>query len=221
LPGVRQVADDVWQVPLAPRDGVNTYVLGDVLVDAGTDGMGKKLPGRLEGRKIAAHTITHAHRDHVGGSSAVVEALGVPFWCPAGDAADAEAGQSVVADTFMKPLLSRAGFPPVKVDRKLEEGDTVGPGFVVVDAPGHSPGQVAFWRESDRVLVLGDVWFNLSLKTFRSGLRDPPRIFTVDPERNRESMRKLAALEPEIACFGHGPVIRGAAAKLRAFLDRA
>jgi hypothetical protein len=31
---MRQIADDVWYVPLAPRDGVNAYILGDVLVDA-------------------------------------------------------------------------------------------------------------------------------------------------------------------------------------------
>src|SRR3712207_8665628 len=95
-----------------------------------------------------------------------------------------------------------SGFPALAVDRRLGEGDAVGPGFTVVDAPGHSPGHVAFWRESDRVLVLGDVWFNFNLLTFRPGLRDPYRIFTVDPEENRRSMRKLAALEPVIACFG-------------------
>ena len=83
---MRQVADGVWQLPLAPRESVNAYLLGDVLVDAGTPGMGKKLPGKLDGREIAAHTITHAHPDHVGGSKAVVEALGVPFWSPADDA---------------------------------------------------------------------------------------------------------------------------------------
>ena len=30
----------------------------------------------------------------------------------------------------------------------------------------------------------------------------------VDPARNRESARRLAALEPALACFGHGAPLR-------------
>ena len=217
---MKQIADGLWQIPLAPREAVNAYVLGEVLVDAGIARDGKKLPGKLEGHTITAHAITHAHPDHVGGSKAVCDALGVPFWAPANDAAAAEAGRSVLADSKIKPLMSRGnGFPAVEVARRLNEGDEVG-GFTVVDAPGHSPGQVAFWRESDRALVLGDVWFNLNFLTFRAGLRDPFSFVTVDIEQNRRSMRKLADLEPEIACFGHGPVLRGAAPKLRAYVEK-
>ncbi len=42
-------------------------------------------------------------------------------------------------------------------------------------APGHTPGHLAFWRESDRALVLGDVLFNMNLMTLRPGLRRPFR----------------------------------------------
>ena len=42
--------------------------------------------------------------------------------------------------------------PGHPVDRKLNEGDEVA-GFKVIDVPGHSAGHVAFWRESDGVLV--------------------------------------------------------------------
>jgi glyoxylase-like metal-dependent hydrolase (beta-lactamase superfamily II) len=202
-----------------PRDGVNAYVLGDVLVDAGYKFHGKGLPGKLEGRAISAHTITHAHPDHVGGSKAVTEALGVPFWAPARDASACEAGRSVVPEGRLKPLMSRAnGFPAVRVERRLNDGDEVG-GFRVIDVPGHSPGHIAFWRESDRVLVCGDVWFNMNVLTTVPGLRDPLAIATPDPEENHRSQRRLADLEPSIACFGHGPVLNDAAPKLRAYVD--
>lgn len=213
-----EVADGVWQIPLAPRESVNAYLLGDVLVDAGTPGMGKKLPGRLSGRTVSAHAITHAHPDHVGGSKAVVEALGIPLWAPAGDADDAARGQAAEAPegTRFKKVKDRNGrFPAVPVARRLAEGDEVGNGFVVVDAPGHSPGQVAYWRASDRVLVCGDVWFNISFKTLRAKLRPPFDFVTYDIPQNRRSMQKLADLEPDVACFGHGPVLRDAATKLR------
>src|SRR5688500_14149021 len=179
---MNQVADSVWQIPVTPRNGVNTYLLGDVLVDAGYGSSGKKVVKALSGRTVAAHAITHAHPDHIGGSAHVCEALGIPFWSPAGDAAAARRGESVPAESRIKPLLAPGrSFAPLDVARELNEGDDVA-GFTVLDVPGHSPGHVAFWRESDRVLVAGDVWFNLSLLTFRYGLREPPKPFTVDPE---------------------------------------
>jgi glyoxylase-like metal-dependent hydrolase (beta-lactamase superfamily II) len=97
------------------------------------------------------------------------------------------------------------------VERRLREGDVVA-GFTVLDVPGHSRGHVAYWRESDRVLVLGDVLNNIDVVTGRRGLREPKWFFTPDPERNRESIRRVAALGPDLVCFGHGPPLRDPAA---------
>jgi glyoxylase-like metal-dependent hydrolase (beta-lactamase superfamily II) len=215
---MKQVADGVFQIALTPRDGVNAYLVGDVLIDAGMKASGKKVVKALAGRTVTAHAITHAHPDHVGGSAHVCRTLGVPFWSPAGDAAAVREGRSVVPQGRMHPLMSRAnGFPTVDVARELRGGDEVA-GFRVLDVPGHSPGHVAFFRESDRVLIGGDVFFNISLVTLRPKLREPLALPTVDPARNRDSMRRLADLEPSVACFGHGPPVAGAAPKLRAFV---
>jgi glyoxylase-like metal-dependent hydrolase (beta-lactamase superfamily II) len=179
--------------------------------------MAKGLLKAVAGRPVTAHTITHAHADHIGGSPKVLAALGVPFLAPAADADAIGQGRPVVGDGRAAPLLRNAGrFKAVPIARRLAEGDEVA-GFRVVDAPGHSPGHIAFWRESDRVLICGDVYFNLLLPRLKPGLREPPTIFTPDPGRNRASMRKLLALEPDIVGFGHGPVMTGAAATLRAF----
>ena len=214
---MKQIADGVWHVPLMFRDAVNAYVLGDVLVDAGTGGMGKKLPGRLDGHTISAHTLTHAHPDHAGGSKAVVDALGVPFWVPAGDADAIEQGHTVAPAGPLHGVIEKGGrFKPVPIARRLQEGDEVG-GFTVLDTPGHSPGHVSFWRESDRVLICGDVWFNLNVVTLKPGLRAPLKLPTVDPARNAQSQQRLVDLQPDIVGFGHGPVMTGAAATLRAF----
>jgi glyoxylase-like metal-dependent hydrolase (beta-lactamase superfamily II) len=214
---MRQLADGVHQIRLAPRDGINVYLLGDVLVDAGTPQGAKRLLGSLAGRRVSAHALTHAHWDHAGGTRAVADALDVPVWVGALDAADVESGEPVVAETPLRPILRRfGGFAGTPVARRLAEGDDIGHGFTVLEVPGHSAGHVAFWRESDRVLVAGDVFFNLHLATLRPGLRQPPRAFTPDPARNRESERRLAALEPELVLFGHGPPLRDPA-RLRAF----
>lgn len=210
---MHQVAEDVWHIPLMPRDGINAYLLGDVVVDAGSPPHARRVVRAVAGRGVRAHAATHAHPDHVGGSRRVCEALGIPFWIGADDAAAAQAGHSVTARTRWAPLVGPTGrFPAVRVDRRLMEGDELTAGFVVLDTPGHSTGHVAFWRERDRVLVCADVFFNLHLLTLRPGLHHPPEVFTVDPELNRASQRKLAELRPELVLFGHGPPLRDPAA---------
>jgi glyoxylase-like metal-dependent hydrolase (beta-lactamase superfamily II) len=97
--------------------------------------------------------------------------------------------------------------PPHPVARALAEGDEVA-GFTVLETPGHSRGHVAYWRASDRVLILGDVLNGMNVMTGVRGLHEPPAIFTPDPPRNRESARRLSALQPALVCFGHGPPLR-------------
>ena len=108
--------------------------------------------------------------------------------------------------------------PPHPVGRALGEGDEVAD-FTVLETPGHSRGHISLWREADRVLIVGDVLTNAQPLTGLSGLHEPPGLFTADRERNRGSARRLAALEPRVACFGHGPPLRDPA-RLSAFVDR-
>ena len=206
---MRRVAEDVFHIPLTPRDGVNAYLLGDVVVDAGAKVNAKRLIKALHGHAVGAHALTHAHPDHAGGSRQLVEAFDVPVWVGERDRAAVEAGGPPAPETWAAGAVARlGGFEAVGVARALREGDDVGHGFTVLDTPGHSDGHVALWRESDRTLVLGDVLFNMHPLTTRPGLREPPRILTRDPQVNRESARRLAALEPELMLFGHGPPLR-------------
>jgi glyoxylase-like metal-dependent hydrolase (beta-lactamase superfamily II) len=207
-----RVSDDVLQLVLAPRGFVNAYLVGDVLVDAGLGLHAGGILKALAGHTVAAHVITHAHGDHAGGSAAVTDSLDVPAWCGAGDAQAVRAGEPVAAS----PLQSLLRWKPVDVARELREGDEIGPAFTVLDAPGHSPGHIALWRERDRTLICGDVFFNRNVYTTRAGLNEPPRPFTVDPARNRESARRLAELEPALVLFGHGKPLRDPA-RLAAF----
>jgi hydroxyacylglutathione hydrolase len=107
--------------------------------------------------------------------------------------------------------------PGRNVDRVLREGEDVA-GFEVLEAPGHSPGHLAFWRESDGVLILGDVLNSINVLTGIRGLHEPPGFFTSDPEENRRSARRLAGLEPKLVLFGHGPPLRDTR-KLIDFVD--
>ena len=220
---MKELAPGLWQLRGFPPQGINVYLMGDVLVDAATKRAGRRILGELKGRSVTAHALTHAHPDHQGASHEVCTALGIPFWVGERDADAAEDPRLIKErqpQTRLNNVINRVWTGPGHpVDRQLREGDTVA-GFTVLDVPGHSAGHVAFWRESDRVLVLGDVLNNMNIVTGRRGLYEPKRLFTPDPERNRESIRRVAALGPELACFGHGPPLRdpGALAEFAAGL---
>jgi len=204
---VRQLADDLWILRGHPKHAINVYVIGDVLIDAATRRAGRRILRQIEGRAITAHALTHAHPDHQGASHEVCEKLGIPLWCGEHDADAMEQGTipQTQPDHPVNRVIDRFWLgPPHPVARRLKEGDEVA-GFEVLHVPGHSAGHVAFWRESDRALIIGDVVNNMDTFTGLPGLRDPKAIFTPDPARNRESARRLGELEPALACFGHGP----------------
>ena len=206
---MREVAPGVQQLRGFPPDAINVYLVGDVLIDAATRLARRRILRELRGRRVTAHSLTHAHPDHQGATHAVCEALGLPLWVGEADVPAMEGGVPAMKarqpSSGVNSLIASAwGGPPHPVDRALREGDDVA-GFQVLEVPGHSAGHVAYWRESDRVLILGDVVNTMNLVTSRRGLQEPPRVFTPDPARNRESIRRLAALNPAVVCAGHGP----------------
>lgn len=209
---MHEFAESVWQLPLAPRNAVNAYLIGDVLVDTGIRQSAGKIAGALKGRSISAIALTHAHGDHAGSISRLATRLSVPVWCGAADREATETGRPILSPALDRPVLSTVGnaaggFDGTPVARTLAEGDSLTAGFTVLDTPGHSPGHISFWRETDRTLICGDVFFNLHPLTTIPGLHQPPTVLTPDPAENRRSERRLAALEPSTVGFGHGPVL--------------
>ncbi len=209
---MKQVADGVWHLDtFFLPNAINAFLVDDVLIDAGTRHSGEKILKQLQGHKVNAHALTHAHPDHQGASHRLCEGLGVPFWVGERDADAAERPDLIrqrqpshpMARFYLRIFIG----PGHPVDRRLREGDEVA-GFKVLDVPGHSAGHVAFWRESDRVLILGDVLTNIDQLTGLPGLHEPKPYLTPDPVENRRSARKLASLEPRVALFGHGAPLR-------------
>lgn len=200
---MKELAEGVWQLDGFPKNNVNIYVLGDVLVDAGMFFDKGRIAKQIRGRDISAHALTHAHPDHSGASHAICEEFNLPLWCGADDVEAAERGK--VATRFLGGWVPGPAAHPVS--KSLKEGDTVA-GFEVLDTPGHSPGHVSYWRESDRTLICGDVFFGYNPFLLIGGVREPPNLFTVDPELNRRSAKRLAGLQPLLTCFGHGPPLR-------------
>ena len=208
---MKRLAPAVWRLKQFPAPSVNVYLAEDVLIDAGTRWDRRRIFAEIDGRELSLLALTHVHPDHQGVAKDVCEARGIPLACHADDV-DAMEGRRPVQEAHRGHPVNRLvrrfwEGPPHEVGRVLQDGDEVA-GFRVVHAPGHSRGEVIFFRDSDRVAICGDVIRNMSYATGRPMIAEPPEIFTVDPAENRRSIRKLAELEPSLILPGHGPALR-------------
>lgn len=202
------VADDVWQLEGFPRHAVNVYLMHDVVIDAATRWGRRRVFRQLRKRKVSLVALTHCHPDHQGVAKALCSFFDVPLACHEADVPAMEGREPMYPHNWLIPIGVRImGGPPYRVGRVLREGDDVA-GFRVVHAPGHTPGHIIYFRESDRLAIAGDVLANMNFRTLKPGLQQPPPFFCVDAVQNRHSILKLAELKPRMVCFGHGPPLR-------------
>ncbi|MGA2320571.1 MAG: MBL fold metallo-hydrolase [Solirubrobacteraceae bacterium] len=224
------VAEGVWVVQGQPGR-CNVYLIEDeggvTLFDAGGRTMTRAVAragARLGG--IRRIVLGHGHTDHRG----VAPALGVPVLCHPEEVRDAEGSGGFrywpegliglpVPLRQIHRLMHRYAWDagPVRISETLNEGDMVA-GFRVVHIPGHAPGQIALWRESDRLALSSDCFYTLDMWGRSCAPRVPEPLYNLDTEQARASIRKLAALEPAAAWPGHARPITG---DVRAQLERA
>ena len=214
-----KVAEGVWVLRGGfPSKTMNVFLVEDadgiVVFDAGIRAMVAAVAGhgaRMGG--ITKVVLGHAHADHRG----TAPALRAPVLCHEAERADAESDGGAhyfhldrlnpVARRVYGPLLRHWDGGPVAIADTLAEGDAVA-GFEVVHLPGHAPGLIALWRERDRLALCSDAFYVVDPETGRPA---PPDVahpaFNADTEQARASLRKLADLDPLIACPGHlGPL---------------
>lgn len=225
-----EIADGVWLIRGGfPGKTMNVYLVRDgdgvMLFDAGVSSMAPavaKAGARLGG--ITRVVLGHGHADHRG----VAPALGVPVLCHPDEVVDAEGdgGEhyftmdelNLLGRTLMPRLLHDWDGGPVKISGTLEEGDEIA-GFKVIHLPGHAPGLIGLWRESDRLALVSDCFYTLDPQTgFKGHARVPHSAFNQDTEQARASIRKLAAMEPAAAWPGHADPVTG---DVRGTLERA
>jgi hydroxyacylglutathione hydrolase len=206
-PTMTKVADGVLLGPLFPRNVFNTVVLespqGDVVVDAGPPWSGRRLARFLKGRDVVEHVVTHAHGDHVGSTAWLCNHTGAPLAMSEIEADDFEGGSIAYhAGAAGRYLVAPLGRKRRQVDRRLKAGDYVA-GFKVLAQPGHSPGLLAFWREADRTLVVGDGPINFSTDRTNPRWLHMPKKLHHDPEAAVASRWRLTELQPELIVSTH------------------
>jgi glyoxylase-like metal-dependent hydrolase (beta-lactamase superfamily II) len=222
---MKEIVSGVHLLSGFPPAGFNVYLIesGDrwVLVDTSTKYSRRRILRQLPG-ELEAIFITHAHRDHAGSMHAVAPETGAPVWSSGADAGAIEGtAPEPMPEEYKDHIVNRLARPwwteHHPVSRRLSDGEDVA-GFTLLEFPGHTPGQIGLWRESDRTVICADVMRNMNFATGFPQLGEMPKIFTCDVEEARRSIRKLAALEANTVCFGHGrPLTKDAADKINEF----
>jgi glyoxylase-like metal-dependent hydrolase (beta-lactamase superfamily II)/predicted ester cyclase len=230
LKGPVPVAPGVWVVEGQPGR-CSVYLIEDeggvTMFDAGARTMVRSVAAAGAGLGgIRRVVLGHGHTDHRG----TAPALGVPVYCHSEEVEDAEGSGGF---RYWPPGL--AGLPtpvrqihlllhrfawdggPVRIAGTVQEGDAVA-GFRVIELPGHAPGQIGLWRESDRLALVSDTFYTIDNWGRDCEARLPESIYNYDTEQARASIRKLAALEPAVAWAGHAKPLTG---DVRARLERA
>ena len=203
-----------------------------VLIDTGLPGMAGRIAKAARQRfgpdaRPAAIVLTHGHFDHVSTVKELSEKWDAPVYAHAherpyldGSAAypppDPTVGGGLMS--VLSPLYPRG---PINISPRLVTLPTDGSmppmlGWQWLHTPGHAPGHISLWRESDRTLIAGDAFVTTAQEsvyaaaTQRPELHGPPMYFTPDWQSAQTSVESLAALEPEVAVTGHGRAMRGA-----------
>jgi glyoxylase-like metal-dependent hydrolase (beta-lactamase superfamily II) len=202
-----------------------------VLIDAGLPGTAGAI-AKAGGARFGVNSrpfailLTHGHFDHVGALKTLLERWDVPVYAHPLEApfltgnASYPAPDPTVGGGLMARMAAIYPRGPVNVSRWLRPlpADHAVPGlpeWTWIHTPGHTPGHVSFWRESDRSLIAGDAFITTNQESAYAvamqapELHGPPMYYTPDWEASETSVQRLAALEPELVVTGHGRAMRG------------
>ncbi|MES2459224.1 MAG: MBL fold metallo-hydrolase [Armatimonadota bacterium] len=212
----------------------NVYLVGEkggpwVVVDTGTPGHFEAIRSAAEavygpGAKPDAILLTHAHRDHFGSALALATYWNVPVYAPLLDLPYLTGKELPPSDPTTDGVLAFAArFLPTggtdlgeSVQALPNDGTIPGlPDWRWLSTPGHTPGHVSLFRESDRTLIAGDAVLTVNMDkvsdavTQKQELARPPAAVTYDWVSARRSLEVLATLRPLVIASGHGIPMQG------------
>lgn len=222
-----EIVPQVYQLTVARANMVLIAEEELTLIDAGFRGSSAYIVdfvrslGRSEA-EIGLIIITHNHYDHAGG---VAELRGLT---PARVAAhQADIGDNGHQPSYPRMIQKTLRIPPFSalrpvflsqtggVDIPLVGGEVFEPlgGLEVIHTPGHTPGSISLFSPRRRLLIVGDA---LNRRRWL-----PPKMASIDQAQAIDSIKKLARLDFDILCYGHGrPLSKDARARMQAFLDK-
>ena len=202
--------------------GSNCYLICGpelILIDTGLPGQVRQILDYISGlgRSVGElHWIvlTHHDIDHIGNAAELQRLIGAEVCMHPADV-DYVQGK-VRRRPFWKAWLcdltiALRKLQPPEINRLVHDGETIGP-LEVIHTPGHSAGSISLKYGS--VLFVGDL--------VRGGRFPRENFFLTNEDNNlaRASIKKLAQLDFEVLCPGHGRPISRAAERLRHLASR-
>ena len=202
-----------------------------ILVDAGLKWSAskiKEMAAYLFGAdsKPGAIVLTHGHFDHVGSVEKIADEWGVSVYAHhleipylTGQSnyppPDPTVGGGLMATmAFLYPKSPINIWSHIKV--LASDGRIPAlPEWKYIHTPGHAPGHISLFRESDSVLIAGDAFVTTQQESAMAVLMQtkivsgPPKYFTCDWQAAEKSVRELVSLHPKTAATGHGKPVRG------------
>lgn len=170
--------------------------------------------------------LTHGHFDHVGSVLQLAEEWNVPVYAHHLETpyltghSDYPPTDPTVGGGLMATMAFLYPNGPINIWKYLKILPDSGniPGFEDwkhIHTPGHSPGHISLYRQSDKVLIAGDAFVTTKQESIISVMLQtkiisgPPKYFTCDWTDAKLSVNKLADLKPKTAATGHGKPMRG------------
>lgn len=189
--GSARAVPDIYQITAS---GANMLLIVEeklTLIDTGYRGSGQHILDSIEqlGRSpqdIALIVLTHNHIDHVGGL------------------ADLKPFTSARVAIHKTDIGQRKHLPSARaedIDIALDGGETLEAlgGLEVIHTPGHTPGSICLYSRKHKLVIVGD-----AVRKRRDTLHVPHKSISFDLCQAVESVKKIASLDCEVICFGHG-----------------
>lgn len=211
---LRLIRPRLWQLVFHLPAPTNCWLWqeddGLTLIDAGQPWNAKAILASIEllAEPLKRIVITHAHPDHAGAAAALSEATAAPVYVHEEDLPflDGTASMADLPGFWLCRAILGIGkhinilHPPAVANIKtIAEGETIG-SLEVMHTPGHTPGSISLWSDSEKAIFCGDNVF-----TILNGVQMGLPWFTLDLPRRNLCVERYAKLGPDILLSGHGP----------------
>ncbi len=214
LPGIHQI------------EGVNAncYLIVEdklTLIDTGVPGNAQKILDYISSKLSRPYSdletivLTHCHIDHVGNAYELQKLTGAKIAVHRDDADFVAGKKTLPPPRGAISILLKAVTPffkanSVQPDIILEEKSVIDR-LTVVHTLGHTPGSISLHDNERKVIFVGD-----TIQFIKGKIEGPPRKFTWDKNKAKQSIEKISQLDFDIMLGGHGEPLRpNAASKLR------
>lgn len=179
-----------------------------------------------KGSQPTAIILTHGHFDHVGAIGELTDKWNSPIYAhelelpyltgqqdyPPADPSVDEGLIAEISPTFPNKSVDLSNHIQVLPDDNSVPGMS---GWRWIHTPGHSPGHISLFRDSDRILIVGDAITTVKQESGEKVLNKekdingPPAYFTTDWQTAEESVNRLKDLNPSLIISSHGLPMEG------------